>query len=534
MTLEERLERLAAAADAADRIGLEAPAASARVVVDDARRRAGFPGDVYVLALAGGTGVGKSSVLNALAGRTVSAVRAVRPTTDQPVAWVADGRREALEPLLAWLGVTHVAAHADDRLSGVAILDLPDVDSVRTEHRAAVDALLPRIDAIAWVVDPEKYDDERLHAYLRTLSPHAVRLRFVLNKIDRLTDAERAAVTEDLTRRLIDDGIPATVVHAVSAATGEGVDVLRDALASAADAKAVIIDKLTTDVAEAAASLARAAAVDSAHPGRPLVPEERQRSAIDEAVSGALAVVDPPGLARQVQAAVLGRARRTGGSLLGRVVGLLGWLTGQQRRRADPAGYLRDWRRRGSLGRVVNPVHALLLEAATAMPPASRPGVLAALGADELEPATSRVLDGVARDAVADLRIRGSWLWLPIGAVQLVTGAIFVFAVAWYVTLFVSAGSVPVATIELPLLGPVPLPLVLLAGSVIVSAVLGLILSLHAGWLGRRQGRRLASRVRTEVEEAVRTEGLAGLYRIEEARRAIAVAAAAAASASAE
>ncbi len=113
MTLEERVQRLDEAAEVASGIGLDGPATSAREVVAAARRRIGFPGDVYVLALAGGTGVGKSSVLNALAGRTVSAVRAVRPTTDEPVAWVAEGRRDDLGPLLEWLGVRHVAGHAD-------------------------------------------------------------------------------------------------------------------------------------------------------------------------------------------------------------------------------------------------------------------------------------------------------------------------------------------------------------------------------------------------------------------------------------
>ena len=49
-------------------LGLTDHAASARELVEQIERRLGFPGEVYVLALAGGTGVGKSSVLNALAG----------------------------------------------------------------------------------------------------------------------------------------------------------------------------------------------------------------------------------------------------------------------------------------------------------------------------------------------------------------------------------------------------------------------------------------------------------------------------------
>ena len=76
----------------------------------------------------------------------------------------------------------------------------------------------------------------------------------------------------------------------------------------------------------------------------------------------------------------------------------------------------------------------------------------------------ARALDAVARDAAGDLRIRGSILWPLVGAVQLAIGAVFAFAIAWYVTLFVSGGRVPVSTVEAPLLGPLPLPLVLLVG----------------------------------------------------------------------
>jgi putative ribosome biogenesis GTPase RsgA len=101
VTLEDRLERLAAAAAAARKIGLDEAAGRAEDIVQRARERVGFPGASYVLALAGGTGVGKSSLLNALAGEGVSEVRAVRPTTDEPIAWIADDRRHELASLLS-------------------------------------------------------------------------------------------------------------------------------------------------------------------------------------------------------------------------------------------------------------------------------------------------------------------------------------------------------------------------------------------------------------------------------------------------
>src|SRR5688572_30392199 len=182
MILTEALDRLQESTLAIREIGLVEEAAEAQVALDQAREREGFTGAVYALALAGGTGVGKSSVLNALAGHTVSAVRAIRPTTEQPTAWVEQQRIGEVASLLKWLGVEHVVAHADPRLTAVAILDLPDFDSVRTDHRASVDRLLPHIDAVAWVLDPEKYDDARLHEYLRSMAPHASRLRFILNK----------------------------------------------------------------------------------------------------------------------------------------------------------------------------------------------------------------------------------------------------------------------------------------------------------------------------------------------------------------
>jgi GTP-binding protein EngB required for normal cell division len=519
VTIEPRLDLLEGAANAVRAIGLDEPADAAEAVARRARERVGFPGGTYVLALAGGTGVGKSSLLNALAGNTVSAVSAVRPTTDEPLAWVSEDRRQELAGLLAWLGVRHTASHAESALRGVAILDLPDVDSVRTEHRARVDELLPRIDSIAWVVDPEKYDDERLHAYLRTLNAHADRLRFVLNKADRLTDAQRPALIGDLRRRLADSGLSDARIHVTSATSGEGVEDLRAALAADADAKALVAAKVATDAREAHADLARSVGVDAESGYEPLLADARREASLREAVDAALLIVDPPGVSRQVQAAVLYRARRSGGSLLGRAVALLGVMTGQGRRDADPAAYLRNWRRRGSLGRVLNPVHAALVEASRGVPAATRPAILRALGADETEAAVTRALDGVVRDATSELRVPGSWLWPVIGVIQLIVGAAFVLAVAWYVTLLVSGGSIPVATLDAPLLGPLPLPLVLLAGSVIASSVIGFALSLHAGWIGRRIGRRLAARVRAVVPSEIEAAGMSGLARVEAVRR---------------
>jgi GTP-binding protein EngB required for normal cell division len=523
---DDPLQRLRDAAAAAASLGLDAEAAAATEVADRVAARRGFPGDVYVVALAGGTGVGKSSLLNAVAGRVVSEVRAVRPTTDQPLAYVARDRRAELGPLLEWLRVSTVVEHDDPTPAGVAILDLPDVDSVRTAHRARVDELLPRIDAITWVVDPEKYDDERLHAYWRSLTRHADRLRFVVNKADRLDAAAQASVQADLAERLRADGIDSAQVSVVSAATGQGIDRFRQELASAADAKALVAGKLEADRRQAAERLASVVGLDGGS-YTALVDDPRGSAAVAEAVSGALALIDPPGIGRQIQAAVLNRARTRGGSLLARVVALLGWLTGSRRQRADPAAYLLAWRRRGALGRVMNPIRALLLEASAGVAPAARPAILARMGADDAEVAIGRTLDELARRQTRGLEVGSSVLWPIIGALQLVVGAAFLFAVAWYVTLFVSGGAVPVGTVEVPWIGPIPMPLALLVGAVIVSALLGWILSLHARLVGRGIARRVEAETIQAVGQSITDVALAGPLRVEDARRTIAAAVAA-------
>lgn len=520
--LETRLAGLRAAAAAARDIGLEEAATSAEAVADRIVQRAGFGGAAYVMALAGGTGVGKSSLLNALAGHTVSAVRAIRPTTDEPLAWLADAVRDEAAPLLAWLGVRHAVGHADAELASVVILDLPDVDSVRGEHRARVDEILPRIDAVTWVVDPEKYDDHRLHAYLRSLAGHADRMRFVLNKADRLTPDEAAALAADWARRLAEDGIPDAAVEVVSSSTMDGISALRSSIARAADAKAVRAAKAAADLRDATLALAAAVGVRPDAPRQPLVPSERLAAAIDEATDGALAVVDPAGVARQVRVAVLAGARHRGGSLLGRALAVMAWMTGQQRRSADPRAYLLDWRRRGSLGRVLNPMRALLVEAAAGVAPGSRPAILGALGAQDPEAAVSSTLDASAAAAAADLRIPTPWIWPLVGAVQLVIGAVFLVAVAWYLTLFLGGGQVPVGAVQLPLIGPVPMPLALLVGSLAASALLGWLTGLHAGALGRREGRRVALHAEAAVRRSIEEVGFAGLRRVEAARARVA------------
>jgi GTP-binding protein EngB required for normal cell division len=233
----------------------------AAAVAANVRARRWFLGDVLVVALAGGTGSGKSSLLNALAGEELASVSALRPHTDSPLAWVPSGAAVEIGPLLDDLGVTERLDNT--QLPGLAIIDLPDMDSIAEWHRRIVDDLLPRVDAVVWVCDPEKYHDPVLHdGFLWPLAQYHRQFVFVLNKIDRLPADDRPLVQAHLTAILEDAGYPAPRVMVTAAAPDSGppigIEELIKHVDHRLDAKTAALTKLAEDVRGAAFSLAAA------------------------------------------------------------------------------------------------------------------------------------------------------------------------------------------------------------------------------------------------------------------------------------
>lgn len=261
---------LAAALDALDL----AVARSAGVLGDDelagparavraARARRGHLGGTLVIAIAGGTGSGKSSVLNALAGAAVASVSHLRPHTDRALAWYPEDAEPALAGLFDEYGIEERVAH--DRLPGVALVDLPDHDSVVGAHRATVEALLPRVDGVLWVLDPQKYRDRALHDdYLAPLADYQDQFLFVLNQADRVGDAA-GDVAEDARAALRASGIAAPQLFVTAAdplhGPPAGIDGLRAHLAEQLDAKQLALGKLLADVRRAGEELAARAGV---------------------------------------------------------------------------------------------------------------------------------------------------------------------------------------------------------------------------------------------------------------------------------
>ncbi|MFJ1784433.1 GTPase [Streptomyces anulatus] len=275
--------------------------AEAGRVLDEAAARQRLSSRHTVIAVAGATGSGKSTLFNALAGAPISDTGLRRPTTSQPIAcsWT-DGAAGLLDRL-AVPGRLRRRPHAgpaafDEALQGLVLVDLPDHDSAATEHRDQVDRVLALVDAVIWVVDPEKYADAALHErYLRPLAGHAEVTFVVLNQTDRLPGEAADLVLDDLRRLLDEDGIalgehgePGATVMSLSALTGDGVPELREMVGRFVQDRTAATRRLSADIDAAAARL-RPVYVAEGRPGLGERAREEFTDRLAEAVGAAAA-----------------------------------------------------------------------------------------------------------------------------------------------------------------------------------------------------------------------------------------------------
>jgi hypothetical protein len=113
-----------------------------------------------------------------------------------------------------------------------------------------------------------------------------------------------------------------------------------------------------------------------------------------------------------------------------------------------------------------------------------------------------------------------------LGLVQTAVTVVLVAAVAWLLLWVIARPDV--ASVDVPILGPVPMPFALLVVTLVAGFIPARMLAWHAGWLGRRWAGTLATGLREEVHGAVGDTAFAVVDRVEAARRRLWIAARAA------
>ena len=145
-----------------------------------------------VTAFFGGTGAGKSSLLNRLAEQAIARTGVERPTSREVSIYLHDSVQ--LERLPADFPVerVRVARHGNEASRHIMWIDMPDIDSVEQENRNLVCGWLPHIDVVIYVVSPERYrDDSGWRLLCEQGGDHA--WLFVMNQWDRACPEQFAA-----------------------------------------------------------------------------------------------------------------------------------------------------------------------------------------------------------------------------------------------------------------------------------------------------------------------------------------------------
>jgi hypothetical protein len=270
---------------------------------------------LLIVMLCGPTAVGKSSLINALSGADISPT-GLGATTRAAVLYVHEQDDPArLFEYSLLLGSrdqqqTELVRHRRDELLHKVLVDTPDIDSVRLQHKDLTTRLVHAADLVLFVTSPEKY--KVMSAARWILEQRQQRaVAFLLNKWDRealgLHRDRRRELEADFRDVLAAEGFPDALIFKVSALPGAS-DIENDLPA--------LRGWLETGISQSTATMIRhrrlraawgrlAAVIEHVVPralsGHPLLPEVIQRLAsrgesAQQGVGVEASIIDPIGL----------------------------------------------------------------------------------------------------------------------------------------------------------------------------------------------------------------------------------------------
>ncbi len=162
------------------------------------------------ILLAGGTGVGKSMLLNALAGAQIAESGPIRPTTRNFTAYLYESDTDTW---INTLDKTAICTHNRAELKSKLIIDAPDADSSVLAHRNLLEKAIALADLIIVVSTSEKYVSDTVMELLQKYRSGR-RFAFVMNKCDHGYDEP---IVRDFEKVLQQAGFSTSQVFVVSA-----------------------------------------------------------------------------------------------------------------------------------------------------------------------------------------------------------------------------------------------------------------------------------------------------------------------------
>jgi hypothetical protein len=151
---------------------------------------------LFVYGIVGGKDVGKTTLINAIAGSTISFEHhEVGPGTHTPVIYVHHDDAPLLrQRLSADAGLEfEVSTHDREVLRHVALVDLPDFDSKRNlpDHARRAAAFKPYLDAFVWVTTVRKIDHPELLRQMQSVSPKKENFLCVVTFADEVVESAK-------------------------------------------------------------------------------------------------------------------------------------------------------------------------------------------------------------------------------------------------------------------------------------------------------------------------------------------------------
>jgi energy-coupling factor transporter ATP-binding protein EcfA2 len=153
-----------------------------------------------LIAVAGSTGAGKSTLVNSLVGEQVTTTGVRRPTTNSPVLacnpadvdWFSEASFIPTLPRVRQQGLAMpgkdgmlVLAASEAMPPGVALLDTPDVDSAVAAHHEFAAKFLDAADLWVFVTTSTRYADARVWEFLQVARDRDTSLAVVLSRVPR-------------------------------------------------------------------------------------------------------------------------------------------------------------------------------------------------------------------------------------------------------------------------------------------------------------------------------------------------------------